>query len=119
MKRVFGYDVEDDAWEDVAVDAAAHQQTWADMVRLQHAGTYPAAFAAIGVPVLMVHGEQDPHPGRLISAELRAYIPHLEYRELARCGHSPWLERRARRAFFDTVDAWLDARLRPTADGDG
>ena len=57
---------------------------------------YPAAFAAITCPVLMIHGEADPHPGRLTSEDLRRYIPHLEYQELPKCGHSPWLERQAR-----------------------
>ena len=36
------------------------------MLRLQTEGIYPASFAAIKVPVLMVHGTFDPHPGRLI-----------------------------------------------------
>ena len=115
MARVFGYDVEEIGEDIAVVDAAAHQQSWADMLRLQRDGTYPAAFAAIGVPVLMIHGEQDPHPGRLISQDLRVHIPHLEYRELPHCGHSPWLERQAKLVFFDTVNAWLEARFRPTA----
>lgn len=119
MMRVYGHDVEEVVEEIAAVDAAAHEQTWADMVRLQRDGTYPAAFAAISVPVLMLHGEQDPHPGRLISQDLRAYIPHLEYQELPRCGHSPWLERQAKRAFFDTLTAWLEARFRPVFHGAG
>lgn len=119
MTRACGHDLEEVEEQIAAVDAAAYEQTWADMVRLQRDGTYPAAFAAIGVPVLMLHGEQDPHPGRLTSEDLRAYIPHLEYQELPRCGHSPWLERQAKRAFFDTVTAWLTARFRPANRGAG
>jgi pimeloyl-ACP methyl ester carboxylesterase len=91
----------------------AHEETWADMARLQRDGIYPAAFAAIGAPVLMLHGNADPHPGRLISEDLRTYIPHLEYQELPKCGHSPWLERQARQAFFETLKAWLAARFQP------
>ncbi len=112
MKRVYAYEIEDAAEQADTIDAAAHEQTWADMKHRQEDGTYPAAFAAIGVPVLMIHGEQDPHPGRLIKEELRTYIPHLEYLELPKCGHSPGLERLARRSFFDNVNAWLEARFR-------
>ena len=36
-----------------------------------------------------------------------SYVPHLEYQELPKCGHSPWLERQARQAFFGTLKAWL------------
>lgn len=45
-------------------DLRAHTETWNDMIRLQEAGVYPAAFAAIRSPVLMLHGTYDPHPGR-------------------------------------------------------
>ena len=111
MTRVYGYDVEEDAGEVAVVDATAHEETWADMVRLQRDGVYPAAFAAIGVPALMIHGDADPHPGRLISEDLRTYMPHLEYQELPMCGHSPWLERQARQAFLETLTTWLAARF--------
>jgi pimeloyl-ACP methyl ester carboxylesterase len=46
--------------------------------RLQAEGIYPAAFATIKVPILMVHGIFDPHPGRLIFAGLRSYLPQLQ-----------------------------------------
>jgi pimeloyl-ACP methyl ester carboxylesterase len=111
MTRVYGYDVEEIAMNTHVLDAQAHEQTWADMVRLQRDGVYPAAFAAIEVPVLMLHGDVDPHPGSLIAEDLRRYIRHLEYVELARCGHSPWLERQARGAFFSSLEAWIGIRI--------
>jgi len=111
MTRVYGHDLEEVPDEVVAVGALAHEQTWADMVRLQRDGIYPAAFAAIPVPVLMLHGDRDPHPGRLISEELQRYIPHLEYHELDMCGHSPWLERQAKQLFFQLLSAWIAGRF--------
>lgn len=33
-------------------DTRAHTETWEDVVQLQEAGVYPAAFAAITSPVL-------------------------------------------------------------------
>jgi pimeloyl-ACP methyl ester carboxylesterase len=119
MTRVYGHDIEDVSDDGVAIDAVAYEQTWADMMRLQRDGTYPAAFAAIGAQVVMLHGDADPHPGRLIAEDLRRYIPHLEYRELSKCGHSPWLERQAKRAFFEMLGAWLSARFRPAIRGAG
>lgn len=91
-------------------DARAHEETWADMVRLQEQGVYPAAFSAIRSPVLMLHGAADPHPGRLIRESLEPYIPHIEYREWEHCGHYPWLERAARDEFFSVLRGWLSAR---------
>jgi pimeloyl-ACP methyl ester carboxylesterase len=88
-------------------DARAHTETWEDMLRLQAEGVYPAAFAAIDAPVLMLHGAADPHPGQMIRASLAPYLPQLEYRGWDRCGHYPWLERAVRDEFFSTLRAWL------------
>lgn len=94
-----------------AFDARAHAETWNDMLRLQEEGVYPAAFAAIRGPVLMLHGTHDPHPGRMVRDSLAPHVPQLEYHELDRCGHSPWRERRARGAFFAVLRGWLARRL--------
>jgi len=91
-------------------DMLAHTQTWDDMLRLQREGVYPAAFSAITCPVLMLHGTYDPHPGPMIRASLTSFIPHLEYRELGHCGHSPWLEKEAEHAFFALLHEWLAGR---------
>jgi pimeloyl-ACP methyl ester carboxylesterase len=77
------------------------------MVRLQNEGVYPAAFASIKSPVLMLHGAEDPYPGQMIRASLVRYIPQLEYREWNRCGHYPWLEKAARDEFFSVLRNWL------------
>jgi pimeloyl-ACP methyl ester carboxylesterase len=88
-------------------DARGHAETWEDMIRLQAGGTYPAAFAAYDGPVLMLHGNHDPHPGPLIRDSLLPDLPQLRYVEFPRCGHYPWREHRAREAFFGTLIPWL------------
>ncbi len=96
-----------DSEEPIPFDTRAHTETWQDMLRLQKAGVYPTAFAAIRSPVLMLHGTYDPHPGPMIRASLEPYLPQLEYIEWERCGHSPWLERAVREEFFATLSDWL------------
>lgn len=88
-------------------DMQAHAETWSGAMRLQSEGVHPAAFRTIESPVLMLHGDYDPHPGRMIRDGLAPHIPQLEYHELARCGHSPWNERFARDEFFAVMRAWL------------
>lgn len=95
--------------EVLTCDAQAHQETWDDMIRLQDAGIYPAAFEAVDVPVLMLHGGEDPHPGGMIRESLEPHIPQLEYVELECCGHYPWLEKAARDEFFGVLGEWLTA----------
>lgn len=111
LDRAYGYDLlPDDPLDHAKGDRRANQETWADMLRLQAEGKYPAAFAAIAAPVRMIHGSHDPHPGTLIRDSLKPHLPQLEYRELVRCGHSPWRERQARDAFVRTLVTWLRAR---------
>lgn len=93
--------------ETVEYDARGHFESWRDMLRLQREGVYPAAFSRISVPVLMVHGDADPHPGGMIRDTLSQVLPQLQYLELPRCGHYPWLERDARDEFFAALRDWL------------
>jgi pimeloyl-ACP methyl ester carboxylesterase len=88
-------------------DPVGHEETWRDAVRLQDEGIEPAAFAAIRCPVLMLHGEDDPHPGPSTRDVLRRLVPHLEYVSFPRCGHSPWLERHGREPFLRALREWL------------
>jgi pimeloyl-ACP methyl ester carboxylesterase len=99
--------VPDDPLDDVEVEPRLDDASWSDMLRLQADGTYPAAFARIDVPIMMLHGADDPHPGELIRASLAPHLPQLEYREWDRCGHYPWRERAVRDDFGRILRAWL------------
>lgn len=92
---------------DTTPDAAGHEETWADVIRLQREGIEPIRFGAITCPVLMVHGDDDPHPGQMIRDSLRPYIPQLAYIGIHRCGHVPWYERHGRDHFFRTLRQWI------------
>lgn len=96
--------------EEVWHDGRGHEETWRDMLRLQESGEHPALFSRIRVPVLMIHGSADPHPGASIRAALEPHLPRLEYHELAECGHYPWLERATRDEFFTVLHSWLRVR---------
>jgi pimeloyl-ACP methyl ester carboxylesterase len=108
LEPLYSYDViASDDEETADCDARANQETWNDMLRLQAEGVYPASFASITVPVIMLHGADDPHPGRMIRAGLAPFLPQLEYREWKHCGHYPWREREAREGFFTVLREWL------------
>jgi len=92
-------------------DVRGNEDTWADMLRLQQEGVYPAAFATVTSHVLMLHGAYDPHPGKMIRESLEPYLPQLEYHESDRCGHSPWEEKDVRNEFFTVLRDWLVRRL--------
>ena len=91
-------------------DARAHRETWEDMLRLQKSGKYPAAFQVIRQPVLMLHGENDPHPGSSIRRSLQPHLPQLEFESWEECGHYPWLERAVADRFFAVLKTWLSEK---------
>jgi pimeloyl-ACP methyl ester carboxylesterase len=88
-------------------DDEGNRQTWEDVLRLQKEGMEPNRFDAIYCPVLMLHGDYDPHPGKQTRDVLRRFIPQLEYVEFEKCGHEPWKERHARDLFFNALRTWL------------
>jgi pimeloyl-ACP methyl ester carboxylesterase len=89
-------------------DIRAHEETWNDIRRLLDDGTYPGAFSAIKSPILMLHGNYDPHPGEMIRDSLLAFLPQLEYRGYEACGHCPWIENSVREIFFTDTCEWLE-----------
>jgi pimeloyl-ACP methyl ester carboxylesterase len=91
---------EDDTGEPPHCDEKAFRETWTDAVSLQEKGIQPAEFSRITAPVTMIHGEADPHPGRLIYGSLRPFIDQLTYIGIPRCGHTPWVERHAAEPFY-------------------
>ncbi len=111
FQRIDSYELISATDELERCDARAHEETWQDMLRLQAEGVYPSAFGTISVPVIMMHGAADPHPGRLIRASLVPHLPQLEYREWERCGHYPWLEKAARDDFFVALGTWLSRHM--------
>jgi pimeloyl-ACP methyl ester carboxylesterase len=74
---------------------------------LQREGHQPAEFAEITAPVIMMHGADDAHPGRMIRDSLQDCISDLTYIEFADCGHVPWLERRAGPQFLQMLERVL------------
>ncbi len=81
-------------------DEEGFRQTWADAISLQQQGIQPAEFANIRAPVTMIHGDDDPHPGKMIYKSLAPFIRNLQYIGLPRCGHKPWTERYAKDDFY-------------------
>ena len=107
--RFYSFDPEA-SWEPQSFDAPAFEESWADMLRLQQEGVYPAAFSSVRCPVLMIHGDWDPHPGKMTRDLLARPIPSLQYVELPECGHFPWMEKRAREKFFSVLSGWLESQ---------
>ena len=107
MILIDSFELKDVKDEVVYFDGLGHEQTWHDMMDLMNKGVYPAAFETIDVPVLMLHGDYDPHPGEMIRDSLKPYIPEMEFHRWQQCGHYPWLEKAVSENFYSVLIRWL------------
>ena len=57
-------------------------------------------FPKISCPIVLIQGENDPHPPAGVSAPLEHLGIPLRQHLLPRCGHNPWREQYAREPFF-------------------
>ena len=59
-------------------------------------------------PVVAIHGAYDPHPAEGVEKPLSAALREFRFVLLDRCGHTPWLERHARAAFYEAIEGAAD-----------
>jgi pimeloyl-ACP methyl ester carboxylesterase len=88
-------------------DARTFQTVWKEAVTLRDSGALVRALRHVRVPILVIHGEADPHSARGVVEPLRHAAGELRVVLLPRCGHEPWWERYAKDRFFDELRAEL------------
>jgi pimeloyl-ACP methyl ester carboxylesterase len=84
-----------------------HRSVWAEAAALRASGRLAAACARVACPILVLHGDRDPHPVRCVVEPLAARGCAVHPEILARCGHTPWLEREGREPFFAALEREL------------
>jgi pimeloyl-ACP methyl ester carboxylesterase len=86
--------------EVVDVRADIYRGVWEEAAALRRSGGLLELAARIRCPVVAVHGDYDPHPYRGVVDPLAKALTDFRSILLARCGHTPWREQKARTAFF-------------------
>jgi pimeloyl-ACP methyl ester carboxylesterase len=97
--------------ETLEVQAELHQKVWSEYELLRdRPGELHRRFSTVEVPALVIHGQQDPHPLEGIRPFLESCLSDVRFEILPYCGHYPWLERQARRRFFELIRRELPPR---------
>jgi pimeloyl-ACP methyl ester carboxylesterase len=97
--------------EVIEVQYEVFQKVWPEYVELRdRAGYLRAEFSKIKVPVIVMHGEHDPHPIEGIRPFLTDCIDDISFHILPKCGHYPWRECHAREDFYNILRAELNCR---------
>ena len=96
-----------DEAERVGPRADVFQGVWHEAARLRRRGDLLELGGEIACPVVAIHGDHDPHPAEGVREPLAAVLERFRFVPLERCGHTPWIERQARAAFFRVLDEEL------------
>jgi pimeloyl-ACP methyl ester carboxylesterase len=89
-----------------------HKKVWSDFVALRdHPTRLGGELSKINVPVLVLHGEFDPHPMEGIRPFLESCLRDVRFHTFPECGHYPWIERRAKSEFFDILSQEVSPAL--------
>jgi pimeloyl-ACP methyl ester carboxylesterase len=102
------YDPLPDRAETVGLRGEVFAGVWAEAAEMRGSGALLALLGRLRCPVAAIHGRYDPHPAEGVRAPLAAARPDASFTLLERCGHTPWLERQARAAFYKTLERELE-----------
>lgn len=87
-----------------------YQSVWHDVSKFRRSGKLLELGKQIECPVVAIHGDHDPHPAESVEKPLAGVLKDFRFILLDRCGHLPWIERRAKDKFY----AILREELRQT-----
>ncbi|HME55048.1 MAG TPA: alpha/beta hydrolase [Candidatus Lokiarchaeia archaeon] len=83
---------------------AVYDAVWPQAAAMRHDGKLLQLGEDIECPVLAIHGDHDPHPGEGVRVPLSRIVKDFRFILLERCGHEPWMERQARKQFFQILE---------------
>jgi pimeloyl-ACP methyl ester carboxylesterase len=119
FSRADAYDpviTEPDESETIECRFDIFQTVWAEAVELRKSGELLKLGESIICPVVAIHGDYDPHPAEGVHEPLAGVLSDFRIIILEECGHKPWMERRAKKAFYDVLkEELLSARQGTTS----
>ena len=90
------------------IDANVYIKVWNEASALRKQGILMNDLSNIKCPVIVIHGDYDPHPKEGILQPLKQMQCNYRVKILKKCGHKPWIEKFAREAFFKTLFRHLE-----------
>lgn len=83
--------------------SSVYQCVWEQASKLRNSGELLRFGERIQCPVVVIHGDYDPHPAEGVKEPLSRVIRDFCFVLLEKCGHRPWLERNAKDSFYRTL----------------
>jgi len=92
-----------DRTEDIGIDGAMHASIWPEADAMRRNGELKQVLRQLKCPLVIIHGEHDPHPVEGVTEPLTELGIVFETYILPRCGHSPFKEQEAARPFYEIL----------------
>ncbi len=87
----------------IKVDDNMFKNVWDEAAKLRKSGELLEMGRGIHTPVLIIHGEYDPHPIDGVIEPLEEVLQIDKVYKIKKCGHSPWKEKFAHNEFIDII----------------
>jgi pimeloyl-ACP methyl ester carboxylesterase len=103
-----------DTFEPIEIEASKidfradiFQSVWQEAAELRRSGKLLEWGKKIQCPVVAIHGDYDPHPAEGVQKPLASILNNFRLILLKNCGHKPWIERWAKKNFYQIIKAEL------------
>ena len=91
------------AEETIKLQFNIYRGVWRTAAEMRRSGDLLQLGKQIRCPVVAIHGDYDPHPAEGVRVPLESTLADFRFILLPKCGHTPWREKDARKAFFDIL----------------
>ena len=81
-------------------DSKMHNSIWREAAKLRTNGELLKSFKQIKSKIVLIQGENDPHPARGLTIPFKENAIDCETYILEKCGHSPFMEKYAKEIFY-------------------
>jgi pimeloyl-ACP methyl ester carboxylesterase len=83
------------------------KNVWEQAANMRRKGELLEYGAKIKCPVVAIHGDYDPHPAEAVRRPLERILEDFRFILLENCGHTPWVERKAKDNFYQAIRSEL------------
>lgn len=88
---------------DIEPDSEIYNRIWPQAAKMRSKGEFIHLAKDIQAPVVAIQGSYDPHPYLGVKEPLERVLKDFRMILLERCGHTPWIEKYARKKFYNIL----------------
>ncbi|MBI2405567.1 alpha/beta hydrolase [Candidatus Microgenomates bacterium] len=103
MTKADSFDPLQERGEGIEPQSDIYESVWKEAEELRKSGKFLEYGKTIACPVVVIHGDYDPHPFEGIKKPLSKIIKNCKFILLENCGHHPWFEKQAKDKFYEIL----------------